>query len=344
MAFKRASTTQSKLRLAISGAAGAGKTYSALAIASGLGARVAVVDTERGSASKYASTFTFDVQELRNFHPDRYIEAIREAEAGCYDVVVIDSLSHAWSGIGGVLEIVDSVAKRSTGGKDTWSGWQKATPLQNRLVDTILSCKAHVICTMRSKTEWVLEPNDKGKLAPRKLGTAPVQRNGLEYEFDVVGELLEDNQLLVSKTRCSLLHAATIEKPGAPLAELLLTWLSAGAAPAPAPEKVATGRPADAPPMPPGTVGPAAPPPATAGAAPVRDRKWVLSQISAAATQGALEALVPDIQALAEADRNGVRPPYMAKLAQLSGTSSSVGGAPVAKGRAVGPDSRKSFG
>src|SRR5690606_34635021 len=107
--FKKATKSQAKLRMAITGPSGSGKTYTALSVGTPLG-RIAVIDTERGSASKYADLFDFDVLELTEYNPRNYIEAIRAACAGGYDVLIIDSLSHAWSGQGGVLELVDRAA------------------------------------------------------------------------------------------------------------------------------------------------------------------------------------------------------------------------------------------
>lgn len=231
MAFKKASKTQSKLRLALIGPSGAGKTYSALAIATHLGGRVAVIDTERGSASKYADIFDFDVMELDNFSPRNYIAAIHEAEQCGYSVLIIDSLSHAWSGKGGALEMVDRASARSSGNK--FSGWREVTPLHNELVDTMLRASLHLIVTMRAKTEYVIDEDDRGKKVPRKVGLAPVQRDGLEYEFDVVGTMDRDNNLVVDKTRCPALNGAVIYQPGEEMAKVLLNWLSDGAPPMP---------------------------------------------------------------------------------------------------------------
>lgn len=220
------------------GCSGSGKTYSALAIASGLGKRVAVIDTERGSASLYAGQFQFDVCELQIFHPEKYIQAIEDAGGAGYDVIVIDSLSHAWMGKDGALELVDSAAKRAKAG-NSFAAWREVTPLHNALVEAILQSKAHVIITMRSKTEYVLEDNDRGRKVPRKVGLAPIQRDGLEYEFTVVGELDLEHNLVITKSRCDALDNRVIQRPGAPLARQLLTWLT-GAKEAPASAAAAT--------------------------------------------------------------------------------------------------------
>ncbi len=229
LVFQKATKAHSRLRMALIGPAGAGKTWTSLAIAAGLGLKVAVIDTERGSAAKYADKFNFDTLPLETFAPQNYIDAIKAAEEQGYDVVVIDSLSHAWMGKGGALEQVDNAAKRSTSG-NSFTAWRDVTPQHNALIDAMLMSKCHIIVTMRVKTEYVLEDDIRGKKVPKKVGLAPVQRDGLEYEFDVVGSLTDTNDLLITKTRCSALAGQSISKPGADLAATLKAWLSDGVA------------------------------------------------------------------------------------------------------------------
>ena len=211
--FKKATKAQSKLRLAFIGPAGSGKTYSSLRVASALvgpTGRIALIDTERGSASKYAHRFTFDVLELAEFSVDYYIAAIHAAERAGYDCLIIDSLSHAWAGKGGLLEFVDTVTARSRSHNAFSEGWRAATPKHNELVDAMLQSSLHLIVTMRSKTEWVVEKDAQGKSIPRKIGLQPIQRDGLEYEFDVVGDIDLDNRYIISKTRCEDLNGKVI--------------------------------------------------------------------------------------------------------------------------------------
>src|SRR5574343_276063 len=186
--FHTAVKAESKLRLAISGPSGSGKTYTSLAIASALanGKSIALIDTEHGSASKYADTFRFDVAEMHPpFHPEKFMQAIAEAQNAGYAVVIIDSISHAWAGSGGVLDIVDEAAKRSKSG-NSYMAWNEGTPIQNHLIDAIVQSGIHVIATMRSKTDYILVDNGNGRQAPKKVGMAPVQRDQFGYEFDVV--------------------------------------------------------------------------------------------------------------------------------------------------------------
>lgn len=229
--FNKAVKEESKLRMAIAGPSGSGKTYTALAIASALanGKPIAVVDTEHGSASKYADLWGFDVANMHApFHPDKFVAALREAEAAGYAVIILDSISHAWSGTGGVLDIVDEAAKRSKSG-NTYMAWKEGTPVQNKLIDAIVQSGIHVIATMRSKTEYVLADTGNGKQSPRKVGMAPVQRDQFEYEFDVVLDMDIDNNAIVSKTRCPALTGRVFAKPGADVAGILAGWLHGAA-------------------------------------------------------------------------------------------------------------------
>lgn len=228
MQFKRATKSSAWLRMALIGPSGSGKSFSALAIATGLGGPVAVIDTERGSASKYADLYQFDTLELPDFDPRRYVEAIRAAAEAGYKVLVIDSLSHAWIGKGGALEMHDLAVDRQKT-KNTFTAWREVTPHHNALVEAILQAPLHVIATMRSKVEYVQEKDERtGKTQVRKVGMAPIQREGLDYEFDVVGDLDYDHTLVVGKTRCSALSGKAIREPGADLAKILRGWLDVG--------------------------------------------------------------------------------------------------------------------
>lgn len=229
MTFTKAEKRRAKLRLALDGPAGAGKTYTALVTATAIAGagRVAVIDTERGSASLYADMFDFDVLELHgNYDPARYIQALRAAEqSGDYTAVVIDSLSHAWEAEGGVMEIAD----RNKNGGNTWSGWAAATPAYRALVDAILQSPLHVIATMRTKTEWTTD--ERGR--PQKVGTAPVMRQGIDYEFSVVADLDVEHVMRVSKSRCPVVADKSYRHPGPEFGRTLVDWLEDGGDPLP---------------------------------------------------------------------------------------------------------------
>lgn len=225
--FEKAIKQEAKLRLAIAGPAGSGKTYTGLLFAQGLanGGKVAVVDTEHGSASKYADLFSFDVMEMKPpFHPDRFVEFIHAAEKMEYKVILLDSLSHEWSGTGGILDVIDNIAARSNS-KNTFAAWKEGTPLQNKLIDSIIACGIHVIATMRTKQDYVIEQDERGKMTPKKIGLAPVQRDGFEYEFDLVINMDIDNQAVVTKSRCPALTRGVFKNPGQEVVTILNEWL-----------------------------------------------------------------------------------------------------------------------
>lgn len=240
MSFHPAVKEQAKLRLALCGLAGAGKTYSALAIASGIATemraaghgagRIALIDTERGSASLYADEFCFDVATLDTYSPLSYVDLIKQAEAE-YDIVIIDSLSHAWAGRDGALEQKDRAAETKN---NNWTAWRDVTPKHNALVDAMIGCRAHLIATMRAKMEYV-QDNVNGKIEIRKVGLAAIQRDGIEYEFTCVGDLDLTNTLRITKTRIKgVINPGDIyERPGASFAKKIYGWLMSGATPAP---------------------------------------------------------------------------------------------------------------
>jgi hypothetical protein len=232
MTFQKATKKSARLRMALIGVAGAGKTYTALSIASHLGKKIAVLDTERGSASKYSDLFEFDVLEPETFSPKTYIDAIEMAAEAGYDVIILDSLSHAWAGKDGALELVDRAARRAQS-NNNFGAWRDVTPLHNAMVDTIIGAKIHIIATMRAKTEYVQEKDPKtGRTSVRKVGMAPVQRDGLEYEFDVVADIDTENNLVIGKTRCPSIAGAVFNKAGKDVALRLKNWLTDGGAPA----------------------------------------------------------------------------------------------------------------
>ena len=230
--FKRATKEQGFLRLGLVGPSGSGKTYTALSVSEALGKNIAVIDSERGSASKYADEFTFDSIELDTFAPFEYIEAIEAAVAAKYDVLIIDSLSHAWMGKGGVLEMHDEATIRDRTG-NSYTSWRTVTPEHNRLVEAILQAPLHVIVTMRAKTAYVQEKDEQtGKTRIRKVGLQPVQRGDLEYEMDVVGDMDQENMFVVTKTRCKALRQAVIPSPSAEnLGRTLHDWITGGSTP-----------------------------------------------------------------------------------------------------------------
>lgn len=235
--FQKAVRQVAKLRLALSGPSGSGKTYSALLIASGIVPmeKVAVIDTENGSANLYANLGTYSVLTLHPpYTPKKYIEAIRAAEQEGFELVIIDSLSHAWNGEGGLLEQKDKATDAKYKGNG-WAAWREVTPEYNKLIETMLNSPCHIIATMRAKTEY-MQDDSNGRKRIVKVGAAPIQRDGIEYEFTVVFDLSIDHVATVNKDRTRLFDGQYFV-PTPDVGKTLKQWLDAGE-PAPAPQPV----------------------------------------------------------------------------------------------------------
>jgi len=245
ISLRKARRSATKLRILLTSPSGGGKTYGALLMADGLGGKTVVIDTEEGSSDLYDELHDFDVIDLKPpFTPERYIEAITAAEAAGYEVIVIDSVTHCWSGKGGCLELVDDIAKAQFKG-NTWSAFSVITPRWRAFVDAILRSSAHVICTGRSKTETA-QVEDHGKRKVAKLGMKLEARDGLEYEFTTVLDLVHDGHYAtVSKDRTGIFSGDP--KPiSVETGKRLAAWL-AGAEAAPQPEPAPAPAPAPAP-------------------------------------------------------------------------------------------------
>lgn len=233
MKFVKAVRKQAKLRLALTGPSGSGKTYGALMLAKGLGGRIAVVDTERGSASLYSHLAEFDVLELEPpYSPERYIQAIKAAEAAGYDVIVIDSTTHEWSGSGGCLEINEHTAQAKFRG-NTWSAWNDTTPRHRAFIDAMLQLDAHIIATGRSKTETA-QTEDGGRKKVVKLGMKTEQRDGFEYEFTCVLDITHAGHFATASKDRTGLFAGDVQPISEDTGRTLRAWLESGAEPTPA--------------------------------------------------------------------------------------------------------------
>ena len=230
MGFRKAERRKAKLRLGLVGSAGSGKTYSALLVAGGIGGKIALIDTENGSGDLYAGMKgipEYDVCTLAApYTVQKYLEAIKDAEGSGYDVIIIDSLSHAWAGDGGLLDQQGKIADSGRG--NSYTAWRQITPMHNKLVEAMLTSPCHIIATMRAKTEYVLETNDKGKQMPKKVGMAPVQREGMDYEFTVVFDLDANHNATPSKDRTATFDGQ-IFTPSVKTGQTLKKWLESGA-------------------------------------------------------------------------------------------------------------------
>lgn len=238
--IEKAQRKQGKLRLTINGPSGSGKTMSALLIAFGLGDKVLVGDTENRSAAKYAEMDegqlagkSFDIVFIdQPYTVEKYIEVIEAAEQNGYDVLILDSLSHVWAGEGGLLQQKEQLDSRG-GRQNQYTNWGAITKQHERLRARLLNCKVHLICTMRSKQEYAQVEKD-GKKTIEKLGMAPIQRDGMEYEFDAVFDLAMDHSAVATKHRTGSLLEGKLFKPSVDTGKALLGWLTKGAPEAPA--------------------------------------------------------------------------------------------------------------
>ena len=221
--FTKAERKKAKLKLNLNGASGSGKTYSALVLASSLGKKIAVIDTENESASLYANEFNFDTLPLKPpYSPERFAGAIHAAHNMGYEVLIIDSASHEWIGTGGCLEINDEAAKRFKG--NTWSAWSETTPRHRKFIDAILQTDMHIITTTRAKTETV--QGEKGKVI--KLGMKAEQREGYEYELTVSLDMLHENKFAIPTKDRTKLFNPTGEVITKETGEKLIAWLNDG--------------------------------------------------------------------------------------------------------------------
>ena len=199
MTFTKATKTKSKLRLALTGTAGSGKSLGSLLIAKGLGGRIAMIDTENGSGNVYSDICDYDICNLSApYDPRKYIQCIHEAEKLGYDIIIIDSISHEWNGECGCLDL--HTRECASGKGNSFTAWSKITPLHNLFVQALTASPCHIIATIRSKTDHVI--NESRQVI--KVGLAPVQRDNIEYEFSTVFDISMAHLATVNKDRTGL--------------------------------------------------------------------------------------------------------------------------------------------
>lgn len=233
--FKKATKSLTKAKIAITGPSGAGKTLGALYIAKGLGGKTAVIDSENNSASLYEDLFPdweyFVLPISPPFTAQRYLWCIEQAIKEGFENIIIDSYTHVWDGEGGLKQQKDALDSRGKG--NTFTNWGPITKLFEQLKGRIQHTNVHIICTMRSKQAYVLSDAD-GKQVPKKVGLAPMMREGVEYEFTVVFDVGMDHQFVASKDRTNLFRGVVghlNEDIGVQIKE----WLAKPKAPAPPP-------------------------------------------------------------------------------------------------------------
>lgn len=223
MQLRQSERKQAKIKMALQGSAGSGKTFSSLLLAKGLTngdfSKVAIIDTENGSADLYAHLGNYNVVSLKPpFTPQQYVDAITLCENSGMEVIIIDSISHCWDYL---LDYHSSLAGNS------FTNWAKIKPLEKQFVDKILQSNAHIIATMRTKQDYVLNQKD-GKMVPEKVGLKAVQRDGLDYEFTLVFDIDIKHFAVSSKDRTGLFMG----KPEFQISEntgvKILNWCNSG--------------------------------------------------------------------------------------------------------------------
>ncbi len=227
MQLRKATRKQAKIRLGLSAVSGGGKTYSAILIAKGLCgdlSKVAIIDTENGSADLYAHLGDYNVLPLTApFTPERYIEAIRSCEKAGMEVIIVDSISHEWDGKGGCLEIVEQL-----GGK--YQDWAKVTPRHQAFLEAILHSPCHVITTVRRKQDYEMTKDNNGKIKVEKGGLREITREGFEYELTINLEMDTAHNAIVSKDRTGLFSGKPAFVPSEKTGETIAAWCEQGEA------------------------------------------------------------------------------------------------------------------
>ena len=212
--FRRASTRRTRIKAALCGPSKSGKTYGAIYLAdcflkrladagypAGNG-RIAVIDSENGRSEYYGipeggspgpGQFDFDIYDLYQVKPESYVDAFNEAARGGYGLIIVDSITHEWAGKGGLLDAKAQLV--TSGGKNSFTAFDTITPRHNEFIEAIVRYPGHLIATIRAKTDYAMESNG-GKTTVTKLGLGPVQRDGIEYEFDIFGMVSPDHSIV----------------------------------------------------------------------------------------------------------------------------------------------------
>jgi hypothetical protein len=246
MELQKALRRKAKLKLGIAAPPGGGKTLGALLIAYGLlsekyptmpdeeiWGKIAIIDSENGSGELYVGKRMDDGFTIGQYNtitlqapyePDKYSKAIDLCFDGSQEVVIIDSTSHLWAGVGGLLEQQGTIAKKSG---NSYTAWREVTPQHTRFIDKMLQTDVHIIATMRSKVDYVQEKNDQGKTVVRKIGLNPVQKDGMEYEFTCFIEIDSDHTSFGSKDRTGIIDQKFFKITPA-IGKELMKWLESG--------------------------------------------------------------------------------------------------------------------
>ena len=227
MKLNVASRKRAKIKLAFQGPSGSGKTYSALLLAFGLcgdWSKIAVIDTEHHSAELYSHLGQYNTLNIgAPYSPENFIKAIQICEGEGMQVIIIDSISPEWSGSGGILDVHGNMAGNS------FTNWSKLSPRHNTFIQTILQSQCHVIATIRTKQDYVLNEKN-GKMVPEKVGLKGISRDDTEYEFTIVFDIDIKHQAIASKDRSGLFADKPSFQITTETGKVILAWCNSGAA------------------------------------------------------------------------------------------------------------------
>lgn len=231
MILRKATRQKAKIRLGLSAVSGGGKTFSAILIAKGLCgdlSKVAIIDTENGSADLYAHLGDYNVLPITSpFTPEKYVEAIQACEKAEMEVIIIDSISHEWDGKGGCLEIVDAITQGSQS-KNSYTAWGKVTPRHQAFIDAMLHSSAHIITTVRRKQDYEMSKDASGKTKVEKAGLKEITREGWEYELTINLLLDTAHQATASKDRTGLFMGKPEFIPSERTGQMIADWCESG--------------------------------------------------------------------------------------------------------------------
>jgi AAA domain len=225
MQLRKSERKKARIKMALQGPSGSGKTMSALLVSYGLCGdwnKIAIIDSENHSADLYAQLGGFNVLSITApYSPEKYIEAIRFCEKENMEVIILDSISHEWEGIGGILDMHSGMTGNS------FTNWGKVTPRHNAFVQTILQSKSHIIGTIRTKQDYIITERN-GKQVPEKVGLKGVTREGIDYEFTLVFDLDIKHNAVASKDRTSLFMGKPECRLTTEIGKTILSWCNEG--------------------------------------------------------------------------------------------------------------------
>ena len=243
MILKKAKRKRVRLKIGIASAAGGGKTLGSLLLAYGIVRnmypeisdeevwdKIAMIDTENGSGELYSDRVKegvhigeYGVVTLEPpYESKKYIEAINLCKQSGIEVIIVDSLTHLWSGEGGALDKQANIAKRTGNG---FTSWKEPKKEFRSVIDKILQTDAHFIVTMRSKADYVQEKDGNGRTSIRKVGMNPIVMDGVDYEFSVVFDIDTEHVATASKDRTGLFDGRYM-KLSPDVGKSLIDWVN----------------------------------------------------------------------------------------------------------------------